>query len=101
MPSRTPSPERFTAAPTLVPLSGHHSRTGSSASSRDYHATHNGLDRLQIGQRGPIEDDEEATTPIKPSAKALGKRRVVEFEEPDRKPLAKFDMGLQIFNLRS
>ena len=31
------------------------------------------------------DDDEDIRTPIRPSAKALVKRRVVEAEEPDRK----------------
>jgi hypothetical protein len=53
---------------------------------------HNGLDKLQIGERSTTVDDDECTTPIKPSAKALGKRRIVEAEEPDRKPF--FDMTL-------
>lgn len=35
-----------------------------------------------------MDDDDECTTPIKPSAKALGKRKVVEAEEPDRKPFS-------------
>jgi len=46
---------------------------------------HNGLDKLRIGERGAaVDDDEECITPIKPSAKALGKRRVIEVEEADR-----------------
>jgi hypothetical protein len=83
--SRTPSPERFISVPTPLSSSDHHSRTDSSASSKDYHAVHNGLDRLQIasGKVVPDDDDDEATTPIKPSAKALGKRKVVE-AVPDR-----------------
>lgn len=49
---------------------------------------HNGLDKLKIGEGSAVEDDdEECTTPIKPSAKALGKRKVVEAEESDRKLL--------------
>jgi hypothetical protein len=49
---------------------------------------HNGLVKLQIGETSAaVDDDEECTTPIKPSAKALGKRKVVEAEEPDRKLL--------------
>jgi len=86
MGSRTPSPERFTPALASLPSSDHHSRTDSSTSSRDYHTMHNGLDKLQIGDRSAAvdDDDEECTTPIKPSAKALGKRKVVEAEEPDR-----------------
>jgi len=85
MTSRTPSPERFTSVPAPLSSSDHHSRTDSSASSKDYHAVHNGLDRLQInaGKAVPNDDDDEATTPIKPSAKALGKRKVVE-ADPDR-----------------
>jgi hypothetical protein len=84
MTSRTPSPERFTLV-TAPPSSDHHSRTDSSASSRDYHSAHNGLDRLQISEVKvePDDDDDDATTPIKPSAKALGKRKVIE-AEPDR-----------------
>lgn len=67
-----------------APLSSdHHSRADSSASSRDYHAAHNGLDRLQISEVKVEPDDDDATTPIKPSAKALGKRKVIE-AEPDR-----------------
>jgi len=82
MTSRTSSPERFTSVPP--PLSSdHHSRADSSASSRDYHAAHNGLDRLQISEVKVEPDDDDATTPIKPSAKALGKRKVIE-AEPDR-----------------
>ena len=34
---------------------------------------------------GDDDDDDDIRTPIRPSAKALGKRRVVEAEEPDRK----------------
>ena len=79
--SRTPSPDRFNLPPA------HHSRTDSSASSRDYHAMRNGLSGLQIGQSLPQKDDDEdeVSTPIKPSAKALGKRKVVDVEESDRK----------------
>jgi len=45
----------------------------------------NGMDKLKIGEGSAVEDDdEECTTPIKPSAKALGKRKVVEAEESDR-----------------
>ena len=33
------------------------------------------------------EDEEDIRTPIRPSAKALGKRRVIETEDPDRKLL--------------
>jgi len=43
---------------------------------------HNGLDKLKIGV--VIDDDEECRTPVKPSAKALGKRKVVDAEESDR-----------------
>jgi hypothetical protein len=31
------------------------------------------------------EDEEDIRTPIRPSSKALGKRRVMETEDPDRK----------------
>lgn len=81
--SRTPSPDRF----NLPPTPDHHSRTDSSASSKDYHAMRNGLSGLQIVQSVPQNDDDEdeVSTPIKPSAKALGKRKVVDVEEPDRK----------------
>lgn len=86
MPSRTPSPERFVSVQAPLSSSGHHSRTDSSTSSRDYYAANNGLEKLKIGDRSAIaDDDDEATTPIKPSAKALGKRKVVEVQEPDRK----------------
>jgi hypothetical protein len=42
------------------------------------------------GKEKGVGDDEEddVRTPIRPSAKALGKRRVVEAEEPDRKSSA-------------
>jgi hypothetical protein len=50
---------------------------------------HNGLEKLQIGERSvAVDDDDECTTPIKPSAKALGKRKVVQADEPDRKLLS-------------
>lgn len=67
-----------------------HSRTDSSASSRDhYQALHNGLDRLHIGEprvgtQLDDDSDEDILTPIKPSAKALGKRKVVDAEQPER-----------------
>ena len=31
------------------------------------------------------EDEDDIRTPIRPSSKALGKRRVIETEDPDRK----------------
>jgi hypothetical protein len=43
-----------------------------------------------------LEDDDdegEIRTPIRPSAKALGKRRVIETEEADRKPCAVVTRG--------
>jgi hypothetical protein len=87
--SRTPSPERFAPAPAPLSSPDNHSRTDSSTSSKDYPVVRNGLDKLQIGERRlAVDDDEECTTPIKPSAKALGKRKVVEAEEPDRKPFS-------------
>ena len=55
---------------------------------------HNGLDKLQIGElSAAIDDDEECITPIKPSAKALGKRRVIEVEEADRKVFFDITVG--------
>lgn len=91
IPSRTPSPDRYNSPPAP----DHHSRTDSSASSRDYHAMRNGLSGLQIGQSLPRndDDDDEVSTPIKPSAKALGKRKVVEVEEPDRQFFS-FSVGI-------
>lgn len=57
----------------------------------------NGLSGLQIGQSLPRndDDDDEVSTPIKPSAKALGKRKVVEVEEPDRQFFS-FSVGIAI-----
>jgi hypothetical protein len=55
---------------------------------------HNGLKKLQIGEKSTPVDDDECTTPIKPSAKALGKRKVIEDEEPDRELL--FDVAAEL-----
>jgi hypothetical protein len=58
---------------------------------------HNGLHKLQIEETSAtVNEDEECTTPIKPSAKALGKRKVVEDEDPDRKLLSRFTVGLPL-----
>jgi len=44
-------------------------------------------------------EEEEIRTPIKPSAKALGKRRVVEMEEADRKSYTVVTLRLDILTL--
>jgi hypothetical protein len=83
MASRTP-PERFASAPAPLSSPDHHSRTDSSASSKEHHAIHNELDNLHIVERSAaVDDEEESVTPIKPSAKALGKRRVIDAEKAD------------------
>jgi hypothetical protein len=46
--------------------------------------------------KGKENDDDDIRTPIRPSAKALGKRRVVEVEEPDRKFFTRAQVGLSI-----
>ena len=46
---------------------------------------------------GDDDDDDDIRTPIRPSAKALGKRRVVEAEEPDRKSPASPKLYLSLF----
>ena len=46
---------------------------------------------------GDDDDDDDIRTPIRPSAKALGKRRVVEAEEPDRKSPASAKLYLSFF----
>jgi len=45
--------------------------------------------RRDEDDEGDGDGAEEIRTPIRPSAKALGKRRVVEAEEPDRKFFAR------------
>lgn len=90
--SRTPSPERYNspAAASIHPISvSTHSRTDSSASSKDYPLLYNGLDRLHIGAsltRRHTDDssDDDVLTPVRPSAKALGKRKLVDEEQADR-----------------
>ncbi|EGN94845.1 hypothetical protein SERLA73DRAFT_187914 [Serpula lacrymans var. lacrymans S7.3] len=68
--SRTPSPERVSSRP---------SRKNSSDSDKGDYVI--GLERLQIhDEYYPLEEEEEddVKTPIRPSAKALGKRKVIE-----------------------
>ncbi|KAH7924445.1 hypothetical protein BV22DRAFT_1013288 [Leucogyrophana mollusca] len=66
LPSRTPSPERISTRP---------SRSSSLDSQID--ALSHGAQRLNVDDGG----DDDINTPIRPSAKALGKRRIV--EEPE------------------
>jgi hypothetical protein len=53
------------------------------------------------GKERGVGDDEEddVRTPIRPSAKALGKRRVVEAEEPDRKSSARITLVTSSFDI--
>ena len=64
--SRTPSPDR---------ISGRPSRHGSQDSEKD--PLSDAIERMNIEDDVSISDD-DIRTPIRPSAKALGKRRVVE-----------------------
>jgi hypothetical protein len=79
----TPSPERggfarpsLHAAVPTPPISGA--------------APNGGVSKPALGiivdeNRDDEDEDEDIRTPIRPSAKALGKRRVLDAEEPDRK----------------
>lgn len=82
LPSRTPSP----ATP-----SHRHSRTNSLRSIEG--GIQNGLDNLHLNKITMLESDDEIRTPIKPSAKALGKRKIVDSESTDR------ELILQMFYL--
>ena len=89
--SHTPSPERVgLARPSL------HTGVPNSAPPFSVAAPNGGgVSKPSLGIVVPLgegeekgkekeNDDEDIRTPIRPSAKALGKRRVVEVEEPDR-----------------
>lgn len=88
--SHTPSPERGgLARPSL------HVAAPNSAPPFSGEAPNGGALKLSLGIIVPRkenedegedgEEEENIRTPIRPSAKALGKRRIVEAEEPDRK----------------
>ena len=90
--SHTPSPERggFTrpylhaAVPnhSAPPVSGAALNGGASKPALGIVTSRkDGEDKDRVGD----EEGDDIRTPIRPSAKALGKRRVVEAEEPDRK----------------
>ncbi|KIJ18196.1 hypothetical protein PAXINDRAFT_167451 [Paxillus involutus ATCC 200175] len=64
--SRTPSPDRIPIQPSRH----------SSADSGKEHIS-DGMERMNI-EDDPLNNEEETHTPIRPSAKALGKRRVIE-----------------------
>ncbi|KAF9219339.1 hypothetical protein BS17DRAFT_427154 [Gyrodon lividus] len=65
-PSRTPSPDRIPARP---------SRHSSVDSGKEHLS--DGMERMNI-EDNPLNSDEDAHTLIRPSSKALGKRRVIE-----------------------
>ncbi|CCM02123.1 uncharacterized protein FIBRA_04200 [Fibroporia radiculosa] len=76
--SRTPSPERMS-------INNHHMLSrGSFESSRNGNALAQDMNRLRVHHDAEVGTvQEEVETPTRPSAKALGKRRVIENAEPD------------------
>ncbi|KAI0270754.1 hypothetical protein BC834DRAFT_863090 [Gloeopeniophorella convolvens] len=85
--SHTPSPERAGFARPPLPI------TTSSVAPIPHEAPNGGLHRPMVPPLGVVvprkepegndDDEEDVRTPIRPSAKALGKRRVIEMEDPD------------------
>ncbi|KII83855.1 hypothetical protein PLICRDRAFT_47049 [Plicaturopsis crispa FD-325 SS-3] len=67
---------------TSSPVSDGASRSNS-ADSHFREQLHNGLERLHFASSHQQVDDEEVLTPVKPSAKALGKRKVVVTDQPE------------------
>ncbi|OBZ74920.1 TOM1-like protein 2 [Grifola frondosa] len=73
--SRTPSPERGSL---------HHASRGSIDNTPSTARQEVGVRRLRTGSDDPSYLNDELKTPVRPSAKALGKRRVVEPIDNDR-----------------
>lgn len=86
--SHTPSPERggFTR-PSLLATMPNTTAVSSEVSNGGASKPPLGIVIARREDNGDDDDngEENVRTPIRPSAKALGKRRVVEVEDPDRK----------------